>query len=99
MSFKAIKLAASSHFCHGVQLEILPTLLGVFLRHLFCCCRSAFDDDGDDKINELFNFKCNLVSRFNKLRDTTIELGLKENILKTWNSALNKNGNLDIQFN
>ena len=93
-------MAASSHFYHGVQLEILPTLLlGVFLRHLSCYCRKVFHDDGDNKINELFNSKCNLVCRFNKVRDTTTELGLKENFLKNRNSVLHKNENLDIQFN
>ena len=30
-----------------------------------------------DKINELSNFKCNLVSCFNKLRDTADGLGSK----------------------
>ena len=33
----------------------------------------AYYEDGYDKINELSNFKCNLVSFFNKLRDTANE--------------------------
>ena len=86
-------MGTSSQF-HGVQLEILPTFLEVFLRHLSYCRRKAFHDDGYYRVNEL-----NLVSRFNKLRDTATELSLKETFLKTWNSLSNNNGNLDIQFN
>ena len=41
--------------------------------HLFKAC----PEDGYDKINELSNFKCNVVSCFNKFRDTTNELGSK----------------------
>ena len=76
-------MRASSQFHDGVQLKILPTLLEVFLRHLSYCRRKAFHDDGYDKINEFFNFQCNLVSRFNKLRDTVTELSSKETFLKT----------------
>ena len=47
---------------------------------------------------ELSNFKCNIASRFNKLRDTATELDSKETFLKTWSSVLNNNGNLNIQF-
>ena len=50
------------------------------------------------RCKELFNFKCNLVSCFNKLRNTTNKLGSKETFLKTWNSLLDNNGNLNIQF-
>ena len=63
--------------------------------HLFKACH----EDGYDKINELCNFKCNLVSRFNKLRDTADDLGSKKTFLRTWNFILSNNGNLDIQFN
>ena len=56
-------------------------------------------EDGYDKINGLSNFKCNLDSCFNKLRDTADELGSKKTFLRTWNSILNNNGNLNIQFN
>ena len=31
-----------------------------------------------DRINELSYFKCSLVSRINKLKDTAIELGSKD---------------------
>ena len=86
-------MGASSQF-HGVQSEILPTFLEVFPRHLSYCRRKAFHDDGYYRVHEL-----NLVSRFNKLRDTATELSLKETFLKTWNSLSNNNGNLDIQFN
>ena len=60
--------------------------------HLFKACH----EDGYDKINELSNFKCGLVSFFNKLGDTANELGSKkflEDLKK------NNNGNLNIQFN
>ena len=51
------------------------------------------------RCKELFSFKCNIISRFNKFRDTAIDLGSKKALLKTWNSLLNSNGNLNIQFN
>ena len=71
----------SSQFHDGIQLKILPTLIEVVLRDLSYCCKKAFYDDRYDKINELFNLKCNLVSRLSKLRTT--ELGSKEIFLKT----------------
>ena len=42
--------------------------------HLFKGCH----EDGYDKINELSNFKCNVVSCFNKLRYTADDLGSKK---------------------
>ena len=93
-------MGASSQFHDGVQLRILPpTLLEMFLRNFSYCSRKAFLDDGCDKINELFNFKCNLASRLNKLRDTATELGSKKAFLKTWSSLLNISGDLSIKFN
>ena len=63
--------------------------------HFFKAC----NEDGDDKINELSNFKCNVVSYFNKLRDTGNELS-SENFLRTLNnSILNNNEKLNIQLN
>ena len=41
--------------------------------HLFKACH----EDGYDKINELSNFKCNLISCFGKLKDTANELSSK----------------------
>ena len=41
--------------------------------HLFKACH----EDGFNKINEFYNFKCGLVSCLNKLRDTANELGSK----------------------
>ena len=35
-------------------------------------------EDGYDKINELSNFKCNLVSCFDKLKDTANEISSKK---------------------
>ena len=52
-----------------------------------------------DKISELSNFKGNLVSGFNKLKDMPVELGSKESFLRKWNSLWNTNGTLNIQFN
>ena len=71
-SLKTIK-RAPSQFYDGVHLKILPTLLEVILMHLFKACH----EDGYDKINELSNFKCGLLSFFNKLKDTANELGSK----------------------
>ena len=51
------------------------------------------------RCKELFKFKRNLVSCFNKFRDTATELGSKETFWKTWNFLLNNNGNLNIQSN
>ena len=91
-------METSSHAHDGVKLEILPTLIEVFPRHLSICRSKAFHQYGYDKIHELSNYKGNL-SRFNKLRDMSIELGSKESFLKKWNSLLNINGTLKIQFN
>ena len=70
------KLVSKSHWelfsqLHGgVLLKILlPTLLGMFVRYLSHWCSQAFHDYGYDKINELFNFNCNLVSCFSKLTE------------------------------
>ena len=52
-----------------VRLEILPTLIEVFLRRLSFCRRKAFYEDGYNKINELDNYKGNLISRFKTLKD------------------------------
>ena len=69
---------ATSPYTHDdVKLEILQTLIEVFLRHINFCWRKAFYGDGYDKIQELFNFKGNRVSCFNKLRDMSVELGSK----------------------
>ena len=87
-------MEASSQFYYGVHLKILPIILQVFLRHLSYWRRKAFY-----KIDELSNFRCSLVSRLNKLRDTANKLGSKGTFLRTWNSLLNNNGTLNIQFN
>ena len=50
----------------------------VFLRHITYCQRKAFYEDEYDKINELSNFKWNLASHINKIRDTAIELGSRD---------------------
>ena len=68
-SLKAIKIGPSYQSHDGVHLKILPRLLEMFLRHLSYYHMKAFYE-GYDKINEFSNFKCNLVSRFNKLRGT-----------------------------
>ena len=99
VSLKAIIMGASSQFNNFVDLKILPILLEVFLSHLSYRRRKIFHDDGYGKINQLFNFNCNLLSPFNKLRDTATELGSKETFLKTSNYLLNKNRNHDIKMN
>ena len=87
--------------CHthdGVKLEILPTLIEAFPRHLSFCRRKAFYEDGYNKTKELSNYKRNLISRFNTLKDMAIELGLKETFLKKWNLLINLNGTLNVKF-
>ena len=50
-------MATSPHTHDGVKLEILQTLIEVFLRHIIFCRRKAFYGDGYEKIQELSNFK------------------------------------------
>ena len=57
ISIKDILMATSPHTHDGVKLEILQTLIEVFLRHINFCRRKAFYEDGYDKIQELSNFK------------------------------------------
>ena len=52
-----------------------------------------------DKINELSSFKCNPIPLFNKSRDTAPKLGSKYTVFMTWNSLLNNNRSINIQFN
>ena len=59
-------MATSPHTHDGVKLEIVQTPLEVFLKHIFCR-RKAFYGDSYEKIQELSDFKGNLVSRFIKL--------------------------------
>ena len=61
---KDILMGTSSHSHDGVKLEILPTLIEVFLRYLSFCQRKAFYEDGYNKIHELSNYKENLISHF-----------------------------------
>ena len=66
-------MGTSSHTHDGVKLEILPTLTEVFLRHLSFCGRKAFYEDGQNKINELSNYKGSLIAGFNTFRDMAID--------------------------
>ena len=50
---KDILMGTSSHFHDDIKLEILPTLIEVFLRHLSFCQRNAFYEDRYNKIHEL----------------------------------------------
>ena len=87
MSYRLLKqkkvcyiLFYSSQFHDGIHLKILPALIKVFLRYFTYCRRKAFYEDEYDKINEPANFKCNLASHINKIRDigdTGIKLGSK----------------------
>ena len=51
--------------------------LAVFLRHLSYCCWKTVNE-GYEKIYNFSNFKCNLVSQFNKLQDAATKLGSKD---------------------
>ena len=97
IGIKDILMGTSCHTHDGVKLEILLTLIEVFLRHLSFCQRKTFYEDGYNKINELSNYKGNLISRFNTLRDMAIELDLKESFLKKWNLLINLNGTLNVK--
>ena len=81
-----------------IRLEILPILTEVFVRHLSFCRRKAFYEEGYNKINELDNYKRNLISQFKTLRDKAMELGSKESFLKKWNFLLDRKKSLNIQF-
>ena len=50
---KDILMGTSSHSHDDVKLEILPTLIEVFLTHLSFCQRNAIYEDGYNKIYEL----------------------------------------------
>ena len=77
VNLKAITMRTSSQSHDGIHLKIPTTLWEEFLRHHSCCRRKAFSE-AYDKINELSNFKCNPLSRFNNLQNTTTELGSKD---------------------
>ena len=98
ISIKDILIATPPHTHDGVKLESLQTRTEVFLRHIIFCRRKAFHGDGYERIQELTNFKGNLDSRFNKLRDMSIELDSKHSFLRKWNSLLNTSGTLNIWF-
>ena len=98
ISIKDILMGNSTHSHDGVKLEIIPTLIEVFLRHLYFCWRKAFYEDGYSKINELTNYEGNLISKFTILRDKAIEIGSKESFLKKWKLLLDRKGSLNIQF-
>ena len=89
-------MGTPSHTYDGVKLEILQTLINVFIRQIVFCRSKAFYEDGYDKIHELSNFKGNLLSHFSRL---STELDFKESFLRKWNSLLNTNETLNIQFN
>ena len=71
-------IGTSSQLHDDVHLKFSTRTFKVFLRHFSRCHRKAFYE-GYDKINELSNFECHLITRFNKLRHTSSELGLKDN--------------------
>ena len=89
-------MGTPSHTYDGVKLEILQTLINVFIRQIVFCRSKAFYEDGYDKIHELSNFKGNLLSHFSRL---STELDFKESFLRKWNSLLNTNETLNIHFN
>ena len=67
-------MGALSHFHDDLHLENLLILLDKFLRQISYCQREVSHTDGYGKINELSNYKRNLVSRMNKLKNTVLEL-------------------------
>ena len=71
-------MRTKSLFHNSIHLKILPTLIEVFLRHIIYCQTKAFYENEYDKINELWNFKWNLASHINKIRDGAIELGSRD---------------------
>ena len=79
-----------------VKLEIFPTLIEVFIRHLSFCRRKTFYKDGYNKINEFDNYKGNVISRFKNLKDETAELGSKKSFLTKWEPLLDQNELLTI---
>ena len=74
------------------------TISRTVIRHLSFCGRKAFYKDGYDKINELDNYKGNLISKFKNLKDKTAELGSKQPFLKKWEPILDQNEILNIQL-
>ena len=70
-------------------------ILEVILMHLFKACH----EDGYDKINELSNFKCNLVSCFDKLKDTANEISSKKLFWGPGTQSWTKWEPFHIQFN
>ena len=73
-------MATSPHTHDDVKLEILQTLVEIFLWHINFCRRKAFYRKGYDKIAELSDFKENLISRFIKLGNISVELGSQESL-------------------
>lgn len=98
ISIKVILLGNTTHKYDDVELEILPMLIEVFLRHLFFCKRKTFYGDDYSKINELINYKSNLISRFNSLTEKAIVIGSKELFLKKWKLLLDRKESLNIHF-
>ena len=98
ISIKDILMGNCTYSHDGVKLEILPTLIEVFLRHLYFCQRKVFYEDDYSKINELTNYKGNLISGFKSHKDKAIELGSKESLLKKWKLLLDRKESLNIQF-
>ena len=94
VSRKAITMGISSQSYDDIHLKILSTFLEVFLRHLSYCRKKAFNE-AYDETNEFSS----LVSRFIKRQDIATEIGSKDTSMRTWNSLLNYNRSLNIQFN
>ena len=99
ISIKDILMGLFYKTFEDVRLEIYPILIEVFLRHLSFCRKKAFYEDRYNKINELDNYKGNLISRFKTLRDKAMKLGSKESFLKKWKFLLDRKESRNIQFN
>ena len=68
ISIKDILMGLSYDTYEDVRLEILPILIEVFI-HLSFCRRKAFYEDRYNKINDLDNYKGNIISRFKTLSE------------------------------
>ena len=98
VSIKDILMGLFYKIHDDVRLEISPILIEVFIGHSSFCRRKAFYGDGSNKINELDNYKRNLISRFETIRDKAMELGSKESFLKKWKFLLERKKSHTIQF-
>ena len=79
--------------------KMLPSVLEVYLCHIFHSITKAFcDDTYCNRIKERKNYKNKPAFRLRKIRDTVIPLGPAEIFFKTWNFLLDTSDRLAVQF-